>query len=379
MFSNRVNLNYFLGFVVVLLIMGVLMLALRPRDTTRIQDPHYNLASPVPPKSRLTLITRKGPSNMTYDALDHYLTDLSNKLTHVIKSMDVGRCSQIASRIHAAQKAFSTYLTELTESRNLTPEQCQELEDVRAQVKTRLNTVSHALFDNDQNEDQIQIMDTMYEIERDVETLMFLIRDITRSPPELAHTLDISSIDQIIDVIYTAACPAAAGVEVGSVGVEVGVAGVEMGIVGDAAAGIAHDTFVATPARSDWKGVITDVNDIDLDPQSLTFGTFIDRYKHQDIKAETDTLTAGPWSSPQSGLSARKKSIKSARVQAFQVKSKPDTHSPTPSRSVKINPRDAPGMSSEVRLKTAQENFALERPNRHKKRQTSLMDVYQDA
>lgn len=352
MFSNKVNLNYFLGFVIVILIFVTIVVWFQ---TPEVDKPREKKNCAPLPKRRWTLITIGGYLNVTQETLDNYLTRLNANLEYVIKKIDTDNCDDIADRVWDANQKFAKQISLALESRDLSPEQLATINSARNQVKTRLNSVSQALFENDQNEDVANIVDILYEMVQDLESLTYLIR---MNSTDDSHTIDISDVDRVVQLIYRTAC--------------------RKPLNKIPPSPKPHMPLEAPDRIVDWKGVITDINDIDMDPASPTFGTFIDRYRYQNVVAETDAF-ANPWNSPETAPKLQKKSLVKVRTSVLPTQVQKDKHAPLSVRQANASPQDAPGLSASVRIKTAQENFVLERPNRYKKYKNSLNDAYKDG
>ena len=327
MLGTIVNVNYFLGFVIVILGFVSAFLFLRPAIPRKVSGKSDD-------KPQITLITANGPLNMSSADLDHYLTKLSNNLDYIIKTKSD---ENGAEKIFVANKQFAEYVAGLAEIRNLTPAQLKEIKDARDQLKPHFDSTTHAKFDNDQN-DTPQSAELLYEIRQDLETLIYLSKNN-------AHTVDVSAVDKLVRDL-----------EANS-----GYSG-QLDISSKSSDSIDFGVLEPVPVRP---------------CEDSSHCTIVDLYEHQDVTAETDVFNANRWTSPKSAIKTRKQDLRTAKEQSLDTytQKKVSSHGPSQQRRVTFN------IPEVTAARSAQDIFASDRKKQRKPaapRKDSLNSAYSD-
>lgn len=272
MVDNTSNLNYILGFGIAVLVILFIMVLRQPGNHAR----HNFDIGGAPLGVGITVITIRGPINLTHVRLSQYLINLTNSIESLVQKIDIDRCADIASRISESKVKFSSIISEAIESQNLTPDQINALSDERVQYMSRINALTQALFDNDQNEDQLKSVESVHEILQDLNTLLFLV-NLNRGRSEPLSPINLIDVDRVIQLIYESACSGGARSEPGE---------------------------PIDPAKDDSVGV----NAAGVNSSS---GAFVDRCKQQ-LKAETDVFTSTPRKFRANIKNTRKKTLESS-------------------------------------------------------------------
>ena len=345
MLGTIVNVNYFLGFVIVVLGFVSAFLFLRPKYLARL--PSAIPAAHAANAARITLITATGPINMSRSDLDQYLTKLINNIEFIAKNNSEW---QAADKMRSTRDKFAAHITSIMEACKLSRAQIAEIAELRAKLP-HFVTLSHAKYDNDQNEDAPGV-EVLYEIMQDMETLLYLTK-VMRAGPEATYTIDVGEVDKLVRRLYQRAQASSPPVTVS---------------VSRIPTLQSNPSNSAKPSRSN--------PDAPDNSDSHNFCTIADLFEHQDVVAETDVFSANRWTSPQSGTKTRKQGLKSAKAQSLDTatQKRGSSHGPTPERRVTFN---IPDNSN----RDMQETMSLDRRKQRKQpapRKDSLNGAYSD-
>jgi hypothetical protein len=209
-------------------------------------------------------------------------------------------------------------------------------------------TISHAKYDNDQNED-VPGVEILYEIMQDMETLLYLTKIMQSSGSTC--TIDVGDVDKLVRRLYQRAQASRPTISLSS---------------------------APSPQSNPnaHTGAIPRANpDAHDNSDSHNFCTIADLFEHQDVVAETDVF-ANKRTSAQDGVKTRKQGLKTARVESLDTatQKRGSSHGPTPERRVTFN---IPDNSN----RDMQETMSSDRRKQRKQpapRKDSLNSAYSD-